>query len=128
MYKILFIIPGYGKEFRGVENHFESVSTKLLKNLLPKNKPRYLMGVGSPDDLIENIMNGIDMFDCVYPTRLARHGTALTSKGKLILKSLRYKSGKYESPVQNHPISSCHIQVKVSTLATSSRYSQPKSL
>lgn len=65
--------------------------TKLLKNLLPKNKPRYLMGVGSPDDLIENIMNGIDMFDCVYPTRLARHGTALTSKGKLILKSLRYK-------------------------------------
>ena len=66
--------------------------TKLLKDVLPKDKPRYLMGVGAPEDLIMNVMNGIDMFDCVLPTRLARHGTALTTSGKVILKSERYKN------------------------------------
>lgn len=65
--------------------------TALLKDVLPKDKPRYLMGVGAPEDLIENVMNGIDMFDCVLPTRLARHGTALTTEGKVILKSKRYE-------------------------------------
>ena len=65
--------------------------TALLKDVLPKEKPRYLMGVGAPEDLITNVMNGIDMFDCVLPTRLARHGTALTTEGKVILKSKRYE-------------------------------------
>jgi queuine tRNA-ribosyltransferase len=65
--------------------------TAVLKDVLPKDKPRYLMGVGAPEDLIENVMNGIDMFDCVLPTRLARHGTALTTEGKVILKSKRYE-------------------------------------
>lgn len=65
--------------------------TALLKDVLPKDKPRYLMGVGAPEDLIMNVMNGIDMFDCVLPTRLARHGTALTTEGKVILKSKRYE-------------------------------------
>jgi queuine tRNA-ribosyltransferase len=65
--------------------------TQLLKDHMPKNKPRYLMGVGAPDDLIMNVMNGIDMFDCVLPTRLARHGTALTTTGKIVLKSEKYK-------------------------------------
>ena len=65
--------------------------TALLKDVLPKDKPRYLMGVGAPEDLITNVMNGIDMFDCVLPTRLARHGTALTTEGKVILKSKRYE-------------------------------------
>lgn len=65
--------------------------TSFLKDKLPHDKARYLMGVGAPEDLIINVMNGIDMFDCVLPTRLARHGTALTTKGKVILKSKRYE-------------------------------------
>ncbi|MTL92440.1 tRNA guanosine(34) transglycosylase Tgt, partial [Turicibacter sanguinis] len=51
---------------------------------LPKDKPRYLMGVGSPDDLIDGAILGIDMFDCVLPTRIARHGTAMTSVGGVV--------------------------------------------
>ena len=50
---------------------------------LPKDKPRYLMGVGTPDYLIEAAIAGIDMCDCVLPTRIARHGTALTSHRKI---------------------------------------------
>ena len=65
--------------------------TKSLNNILPKNKPRYLMGVGTPKDILDNIENGIDMFDCVMPTRNARKGTVFTSNGKLIIKSARYK-------------------------------------
>lgn len=55
--------------------------------LLPEAKPRYLMGVGSPDALIEGVMRGIDMFDCVLPTRIARNGTALTRYGKLVVRN-----------------------------------------
>ena len=51
--------------------------------LLPTNKPRYLMGVGSPEDLINGVMRGIDIFDCVLPTRLARHGTAMSRHGNV---------------------------------------------
>ncbi len=54
---------------------------------LPADKPRYLMGVGSPDCLFEGVERGIDMFDCVLPTRLARHGVALTSRGELKMKN-----------------------------------------
>lgn len=60
-------------------------------SLLPKDKPRYLMGVGTPLDIITCVSHGIDMFDCVMPTRNARKGTVFTSKGKLILKAARYK-------------------------------------
>ncbi len=59
--------------------------------LMPKNKPRYLMGVGTPDYLIEASLAGIDMCDCVLPTRLARHGTALTSKGKIVIRNATYE-------------------------------------
>ena len=62
-------------------------STKYL----PKDKLRYLMGVGDPIDLIENVMRGIDLFDCVSPTRLARHGHAYTKYGKINLKNSKYK-------------------------------------
>ncbi|WP_261487539.1 tRNA guanosine(34) transglycosylase Tgt [Acididesulfobacillus acetoxydans] len=55
--------------------------------LLPADRPRYLMGVGSPDALIEGVMRGIDMFDCVLPTRIARNGTALTRFGKLVVRN-----------------------------------------
>lgn len=58
---------------------------------LPIDKPRYLMGVGEPIDLLEGVERGIDMFDCVLPTRLARHGNAFTRTGKINLKNLKYK-------------------------------------
>ena len=58
---------------------------------LPENKPRYLMGVGSPDYLIEAALAGIDMCDCVLPTRIARHGTAMTSKGKVVVRNATYE-------------------------------------
>ncbi len=57
---------------------------------LPADRPRYFMGLGDPVGLIEAVHNGIDMFDCVLPTRLARHGTALTSEGRLNLRNLRF--------------------------------------
>ena len=59
--------------------------------LMPDNKPRYLMGVGTPDYLIEAAISGIDMCDCVLPTRIARHGTALTSHGKLVARNAVYE-------------------------------------
>ena len=58
---------------------------------LPKDKVRYLMGVGDPIDLVENVCRGIDIFDCVSPTRLARHGHALTKYGKINIKNAKYK-------------------------------------
>lgn len=58
---------------------------------LPEDKPRYLMGVGDPIDIIEGVIRGVDMFDCVLPTRLARHGNAFTRDGKINLKNLQYK-------------------------------------
>ncbi len=58
--------------------------------LLPREKPRYLMGVGTPEDLLEGIERGIDMFDCVQPTRIARHGTAYTSTGRVNIKRAEY--------------------------------------
>ena len=58
--------------------------------LMPENKPRYLMGVGTPDYLIEAALSGIDMCDCVLPTRLARHGTAMTSNGKIVIRNNTY--------------------------------------
>lgn len=56
-------------------------------SLLPENKPRYLMGVGTPDHLVEGVARGIDMFDCVYPTRVARNGMAMTWDGRLVMKN-----------------------------------------
>ncbi len=67
---------------------------EYLSTIMPKDKPRYLMGVGSPDDLIVGSMNGIDMFDCVLPSRNARHGTAFTSLGKLQVKKATLKEDK----------------------------------
>jgi queuine tRNA-ribosyltransferase len=58
--------------------------------LLPTKKPRYLMGVGSPDALVEGAIRGIDMFDCVLPTRIARNGTTMTSKGRLVVRNAQY--------------------------------------
>ncbi len=62
-----------------------------LKPILPTHVPRYLMGVGSPDCLVEGVLRGVDMFDCVFATRVARNGTALTSRGKLVVRNGKYK-------------------------------------
>ena len=66
---------------------------------LPEDKPRYLMGVGEPTDIFEGVMRGIDMFDCVLPTRLARHAHAFTLDGKINLKNAKYKEDF--TPVDN---------------------------
>lgn len=58
---------------------------------LPKDKPRYLMGVGSPGMILDAVERGVDMFDCVLPTRIARHGTAMTSKGRVIIKNKKFE-------------------------------------
>lgn len=64
----------------------------FLNPLLPKNQPRYLMGVGSPDCLVEGYARGVDMMDCVLPTRIARNGTAFTKYGKMVVKNAIYKN------------------------------------
>ena len=63
---------------------------EVVEPRLPADKPRYLMGVGTPDDLLESVRRGIDMFDCVLPTRAGRHGTAYTRFGRLNLKNAKY--------------------------------------
>ncbi len=63
---------------------------KSTREFLPEEKPVYLMGVGTPEDIIESVKIGVDMFDCVMPTRNARNGMLFTNKGKLIIKNARY--------------------------------------
>ncbi|MFC4388378.1 tRNA guanosine(34) transglycosylase Tgt [Gracilibacillus marinus] len=72
---------------------------------LPFDKPRYLMGVGSPDSLIDGAIRGIDMFDCVLPTRIARNGTCMTSKGRLVVRNAKY--AKDFTPLD--PNCDCHV-------------------
>ena len=64
---------------------------EFTTKFLPADKPRYLMGVGTPDYLIEAVLRGIDMCDCVLPTRIARNGTAMTSKGKVVIRNATYE-------------------------------------
>lgn len=64
---------------------------ELLRPLMPEGVPRYLMGVGSPDCLIEGVRRGVDMFDCVLATRVARNGTAFTSSGKIVVRNGAYR-------------------------------------
>ena len=64
--------------------------TELVASLLPPGQPRYLMGVGKPDDLVQSVARGVDMFDCVLPTRNARNGQAFTLDGPVTLKQARY--------------------------------------
>ena len=62
----------------------------VVAPLLPAHKPRYLMGVGTPDDLVEAVRRGVDMFDCVMPTRAGRHGLVFTRFGKVNLRNARH--------------------------------------
>jgi queuine tRNA-ribosyltransferase len=66
-------------------------TVRLTAPLLPAERPRYLMGVGTPEDLVECVAAGVDMFDCVMPTRNARNGTLFTSVGKVAIKNARYR-------------------------------------
>lgn len=77
-------------EPKDLQQHF----TELTAPLLPQNKPRYLMGVGTPEDLLDGIKAGIDMFDCVLPTRNARHGSFFTWQGKANIKNEKFKDDK----------------------------------
>ncbi len=65
-------------------------TAQFTAELLPRDRPRYLMGVGTPEDLLEGVARGIDMFDCVMPTRNARNACAFTSEGKVVLRNARY--------------------------------------
>lgn len=85
-----------GYSIGGVANDGECkedmyVAIDLSIPYLPEDKPRYLMGVGEPIDIIEGVIRGIDMFDCVLPTRIARHGNAFTKNGKINIKNAKYK-------------------------------------
>ena len=77
------------KPGRGVFNAL--VVVVALAELLPADKPRYLMGVGKPDDILGGIARGIDMFDCVHPTRAGRHGHAYTRFGVINLKNITHQ-------------------------------------
>ncbi len=85
--------PGYaiGGLSVGEPKHLMYEVLDYTAPLLPVNKPRYLMGVGSPDALFEGVLRGVDMFDCVLPTRTARMGTAMTSVGPVTIKQARYQ-------------------------------------
>lgn len=92
-YQILDIdFPGYAIGGLSVGEPGELMYEMLEHTvpILPEDKPRYLMGVGSPDYLIEGVMRGIDMFDCVLPTRNGRNGTVMTSKGRIIVRDAKY--------------------------------------
>lgn len=65
--------------------------TEVVNEILPKDKPRYLMGVGTPENIIESVERGVDMFDCVMPTRNGRNGTLFTHFGRINIKSAKYK-------------------------------------
>lgn len=65
--------------------------TDLTTDILPKDKPRYLMGVGTPENILESIERGVDMFDCVLPTRNARNGTLFTTRGRVNIRNAKYK-------------------------------------
>ena len=74
----------------GEEKHQMYDTTEFIAPLLPKDKPRYLMGVGTPEDLVESVARGVDMFDCVMPTRNARNGQVFTTYGKVNVRNAKH--------------------------------------
>ncbi len=82
-------LPGYGIGGLSVGEPKDIMYDMLeaIEPHMPKNKPRYLMGVGTPDCLIEGVIRGVDMFDCVLATRIARNGTVFTKKGRLVIRN-----------------------------------------
>lgn len=84
-----YSIGGVANDGESKEDMYKAVDYSIP--YLPTDKPRYLMGVGEPIDIIEGVIRGIDMFDCVLPTRIARHGVAFTKYGKLHLRNAKFK-------------------------------------
>ncbi|GAY78388.1 tRNA guanosine(34) transglycosylase Tgt [Sporolactobacillus inulinus] len=84
--------PGYAIGGLSVGEPKEKMNEMLTYTtpLLPADKPRYLMGVGSPDSLIDGVIRGIDMFDCVLPTRIARNGTCMTEHGRIVIRNAKF--------------------------------------
>jgi queuine tRNA-ribosyltransferase len=78
-------------------------TVEWMDEFLPKEKPRYLMGVGTPADLVKNVTRGVDMFDCVMPTRNARNGQLFTFDGKVNIRNAKYKTDF--SPIDDNGIS-----------------------
>lgn len=86
-------LPGYAIGGLSVGEP-KSLMYEMLEHtipFMPQSKPRYLMGVGSPDCLLEGVLRGVDMFDCVLPTRIARNGTVMTSQGKIVVRNAIYE-------------------------------------
>lgn len=85
-------LPGYAIGGLSVGEAKEDMHrlSRSTAGLLPEDKPRYLMGVGYPEDIVAAVGGGVDMFDCVLPTRLARHGTLLTEDGRIHLRNARF--------------------------------------
>ncbi|NJD57931.1 MAG: tRNA guanosine(34) transglycosylase Tgt [Anaerolineales bacterium] len=92
-------LPGYAIGGLSVGETKQETNSilELVDGCLPEDKPRYLMGVGSPEDLVTGVQRGVDIFDCVLPTRLARHHAAITRTGRLNLANAKYVSDK--SPI-----------------------------
>lgn len=92
--------PGHGIGGLSVGETKSELHTTLdlLDSILPEEKPRYLMGVGTPADLIQGVLRGIDLFDCVLPTRLARHNAAMTGTGRLNLVNAAF--ARDEQPIE----------------------------
>jgi queuine tRNA-ribosyltransferase len=82
----------------------------VIEPVLPADRPRYLMGVGSPEDLVEGVVRGVDIFDCVLPTRLARNHAALTRQGRLHLRNAEFAADR--RPID--PSCDCYACTRVS--------------
>ncbi len=87
-----FDLPGYAIGGLSVGETKEQMNQmiEVVDKILPEDKPRYLMGVGSPEDLVNGIWRGVDIFDCVLPTRLARHQSAMSFQGRMNLVNAKY--------------------------------------
>ena len=84
-----YSIGGVANDHESKEDMYKAIDYSIP--YMPEDKPRYLMGIGEPVDLVESIDRGVDMFDCVLPTRIARHGNAFTKYGKLHMKNLKFR-------------------------------------
>ena len=94
----------------GESKEVMSAMIESAEPALPKDRPRYLMGVGTPDDLVRCVARGVDMFDCVMPTRNARNGTLFTSQGRVVIKNAQY--ARDDSPLD--PVCGCYTCRKFS--------------
>ncbi len=89
----------------GEAKHDMYATLDVCEPLLPRTVPRYLMGVGFPDDLVEGVQRGIDLFDCVAPTRMGRHGTAFTPDGTVQIRRSSYRTDR--RPLVDDCVSAC---------------------